>query len=136
MSELWVISVMNCRWASRPGKMRRSSDVFFFFQGEDGMRDLTVTGVQTCALPISEGKAREREGSSGAAGPQDHDRGRDAADRHEPPQRKISPAVHECRPDDLFRRVQPAEIGRASCRERGKISVVAVSLKKKRRISG
>src|SRR5256886_1318610 len=27
----------------------------FFFQAEDGIRDLTVTGVQTCALPISEG---------------------------------------------------------------------------------
>src|SRR2546430_12493659 len=26
---------------------------FFFFQAEDGIRDLTVTGVQTCALPIS-----------------------------------------------------------------------------------
>src|SRR6266496_6635041 len=29
--------------------------VFFFFQAEDGIRDLYVTGVQTCALPISEG---------------------------------------------------------------------------------
>src|SRR2546430_5011878 len=28
--------------------------LFFFFQAEDGIRDLTVTGVQTCALPISE----------------------------------------------------------------------------------
>src|SRR2546430_10364250 len=27
--------------------------LFFFFQAEDGIRDLTVTGVQTCALPIS-----------------------------------------------------------------------------------
>src|SRR2546430_2982015 len=26
---------------------------FFFFKAEDGIRDLTVTGVQTCALPIS-----------------------------------------------------------------------------------
>src|SRR2546421_5949307 len=25
---------------------------FFFFQAEDGIRDLIVTGVQTCALPI------------------------------------------------------------------------------------
>src|SRR2546430_8624440 len=29
------------------------SVLFFFFQAEDGIRDLTVTGVQTCALPIS-----------------------------------------------------------------------------------
>src|SRR2546427_7434939 len=30
---------------------------FFFFQAEDGIRDLTVTGVQTCALPIFPGHA-------------------------------------------------------------------------------
>src|SRR5438067_6623294 len=28
--------------------------LFFFFQAEDGIRDRNVTGVQTCALPISE----------------------------------------------------------------------------------
>src|SRR5215813_12078304 len=28
---------------------------FFFFQAEDGIRDADVTGVQTCALPISHG---------------------------------------------------------------------------------
>src|SRR5205085_7331561 len=33
---------------------------FFFFQAEDGIRDLTVTGVQMCALPIS-GVAPEDE---------------------------------------------------------------------------
>src|SRR5437868_12009219 len=27
--------------------------IFFFFQAEDGIRDRNVTGVQTCALPIS-----------------------------------------------------------------------------------
>src|SRR5438046_9831809 len=33
---------------------------FFFFQAEDGIRDWSVTGVQTCALPIcSVGSARE-----------------------------------------------------------------------------
>src|SRR3989449_5614344 len=34
--------------------------LFFFFQAEDGIRDVAVTGVQTCALPISpdEGPAR------------------------------------------------------------------------------
>src|SRR2546427_3025634 len=29
---------------------------FFFFQAKDGIRDLTVTGVQTCALPIFRGQ--------------------------------------------------------------------------------
>src|SRR5207248_8537680 len=28
---------------------------FYFFQAEDGIRDRTVTGVQTCALPIYDG---------------------------------------------------------------------------------
>src|SRR5256886_16155305 len=31
----------------------------FFFQAEDGIRYLTVTGVQTCALPISENWSRD-----------------------------------------------------------------------------
>src|SRR2546430_12003383 len=36
--------------------------IFFFFQAEDGIRDLTVTGVQTCALPIYlRGRGRPRE---------------------------------------------------------------------------
>src|SRR5690606_39970497 len=30
-----------------------SCSLFFFFQAEDGIRDFHVTGVQTCALPIS-----------------------------------------------------------------------------------
>ena len=44
--ELWV-----CRSKTRVYKI---SD-FFFFQAEDGIRDRLVTGVQTCALPISTG---------------------------------------------------------------------------------
>src|SRR2546429_4965217 len=32
---------------------RSSTKIFFFFQAEDGIRDVAVTGVQTCALPIS-----------------------------------------------------------------------------------
>src|SRR2546429_1306295 len=83
---------------------------FFFFQAEDGIRDVAVTGVQTCALPILRAGGRPR----GA-----HDRpGRDRQyDRHHHP--------HE------FQRGSD-EIGRASCRERVEISVVAVSLKKKK----
>src|SRR5205809_5585705 len=32
---------------------------FFFFQAEDGIRDVAVTGVQTCALPIYDASAGE-----------------------------------------------------------------------------
>src|SRR3712207_7243352 len=31
----------------------RGGSAYFFFQAEDGIRDIGVTGVQTCALPIS-----------------------------------------------------------------------------------
>src|SRR2546430_3339015 len=38
--------------AQSAGSSRALSGDVFFFQAEDGIRDLTVTGVQTCALPI------------------------------------------------------------------------------------
>src|SRR5256886_3535483 len=36
------------------GLMAYGENISFFFQAEDGIRDLTVTGVQTCALPIEQ----------------------------------------------------------------------------------
>src|SRR5205085_6061395 len=61
---------------------------FFFFQAEDGIRDLTVTGVQTCALPISvrflaRGEFRRRSAGGAARGdrpPVFYDAGRRLAD--------------------------------------------------------
>src|SRR5690606_40643861 len=47
----------------------------FFFQAEDGIRDFHVTGVQTCALPISSGD-RWRSSRAGRAAPSGRDRGR------------------------------------------------------------
>src|SRR2546429_6144556 len=46
--------------------------LFFFFQAEDGIRDVAVTGVQTCALPISRKPVKRPAGprpssTSGAA---------------------------------------------------------------------
>src|SRR3989441_7083979 len=38
---------------------------FFFFQAEDGIRDKLVTGVQTCALPISWPTAVDRPAEPG-----------------------------------------------------------------------
>src|SRR5207302_4025310 len=38
---------------------------FFFFQAEDGIRDFHVTGVQTCALPISLRHRRRQATGSG-----------------------------------------------------------------------
>src|SRR5690606_41092096 len=92
----------------------------FFFQAEDGIRDFHVTGVQTCALPISESAT-----SSSAR-----------------PRQFVVHLRHAVEPDldpgrvtpELRRVVEPApspghlavEIGRASCRERVQIPVVAV----------
>src|SRR5438874_4787158 len=45
--------------------------ISFFFQAEDGIRDLYVTGVQTCALPIS----FVVHATQAAAGDVDHDEG-------------------------------------------------------------
>src|SRR2546422_10130546 len=42
--------------------------LFFFFQAEDGIRDVAVTGVQTCALPISGGGSLLSSVPGGALG--------------------------------------------------------------------
>src|SRR5690625_7367663 len=67
--------------------------VNFFFQAEDGIRDGHVTGVQTCALPISPLKIEFRGGANPWAGRR-----------------------NELTPRQLARRKR--KIGRASCRER------------------
>src|SRR5258708_31418276 len=47
--------------------MKMYSFIIFFFQAEDGIRDDLVTGVQTCALPISPHLARHAHAPSIAA---------------------------------------------------------------------
>src|SRR2546429_2458523 len=44
--------------AQDPESVTTFDRICFFFQAEDGIRDVAVTGVQTCALPISSGKRR------------------------------------------------------------------------------
>src|SRR5258707_9586254 len=43
--------------------LKRRWAFFFFFQAEDGIRDIGVTGVQTCALPIFLRSGRNLEGT-------------------------------------------------------------------------
>src|SRR3712207_8731742 len=50
--------------------------IFFFFQAEDGIRDIGVTGVQTCALPI----CPPRGGGAPRRSPRGLARGRTARD--------------------------------------------------------
>src|SRR2546430_5470161 len=92
---------------------------FFFFQAEDGIRDLTVTGVQTCALPISHLLAAERARAAEAE--------RLAAER--------TRLVAEADRAEALREADRLKIGRASGRGRGEISGVAGSLKKKKKMS-
>src|SRR3712207_9125574 len=87
----------------------------FFFQAEDGIRDIGVTGVQTCALPICAPLGGTRGGARLGRAPGHGGR------RRAPLEYRFVP-----RP----RVIGPIQIGRASCRERVQISVVAVSLKK------
>src|SRR5439155_6726271 len=50
-------------------KVKNIFVIFFFFQAEDGIRDGHVTGVQTCALPISPVSA-DRPAPEGALCPE------------------------------------------------------------------
>src|SRR5256886_12255793 len=84
---------------------------FFFFQAEDGIRDLTVTGVQTCALPISvPERLRRLLGRGGVRRPRVHPRGA----RRAGPVRLRGPEAPPHPGGDH----PPQQIGRASCRER------------------
>src|SRR5690349_24136529 len=99
---------------------------FFFFQAEDGIRDLYVTGVQTCALPILDVADLVPLQEHGI-----HNRGPRAG-------------VVGCRvPEGEQDRLRPClrgkgqregarEIGRASCRERVKVGGGGGAVKKKR----
>src|SRR5690606_39337081 len=79
----------------------------FFFQAEDGIRDFHVTGVQTCALPISYGASNARRSS------------RIAMCYLRVPSAVVMASTNaavSCRP--RRDRANWSEIGRASCRER------------------
>src|SRR2546430_7152901 len=86
---------------------------FFFFQAEDGIRDLTVTGVQTCALPISNPAIFEK---AIAESDEYDDQLGELALQKKPPMEIYERLVmndiqNAC---DVLR----PQIGRASCRER------------------
>src|SRR5207244_5637801 len=107
----------------------RSVVSFFFFQAEDGIRDDLVTGVQTCALPISDMRERGEPvailyASEGAIyGRYGFGLGTYAA------------RVRVGRGRGAFRApasVDGLQIGRASCRERGERAVGAGAVDKRR----
>src|SRR3989440_7044188 len=92
--------------SSSPARYCWANSMFFlfFFQAEDGIRDLIVTGVQTCALPISSRRRHtrsDRDWSSDVCSS-------DLSEEHTSELQSRS---------DLVCRLL-LEIGRASCRER------------------
>src|SRR5690606_40860878 len=89
----------------------------FFFQAEDGIRDFHVTGVQTCALPISfTGAQTARRGRFEQA-----EGGTLFLDEIGDMPFDLQTRLLRVLSDGHF-----YQIGRASCRERGEGSVVAV----------
>src|SRR5437764_1769250 len=88
----------------------------FFFQAEDGIRDTSVTGVQTCALPISSltrGRLADARVVGTSAGPVI------AAVGSDPTDGTINLYVIEQRGSrGTYAVALRVQIGRASCRER------------------
>src|SRR5438270_9140109 len=87
---------------------------FFFFQAEDGIRDLTVTGVQTCALPISVMLAPRAAAASRSGDPRSSGGG-GARRRHHRLYRQLVGAG-QLRGSWHAAAARCREIGRASCR--------------------
>src|SRR5437764_14951066 len=56
--------------------------MFFFFQAEDGIRDTSVTGVQTCALPILQRVALDQRVYADQKTQEDQQRSRDPEEQH------------------------------------------------------
>src|SRR5260370_7804587 len=63
--------------------------MFFFFQAEDGIRDSSVTGVQTCALPISDKENHQ------------HGHKRDGQQRRETHRQRLRPSERPKHPSFL-----------------------------------
>src|SRR2546430_9916060 len=101
----------------------------FFFQAEDGIRDLTVTGVQTCALPICSMSAASYGIDYCWGG---YRMKQQTYRRFAVGDTRAAFFYTTGQTDSVSDRGDFTKIGRGSCRERGEISGVAVSLKKKK----
>src|SRR5688572_31334843 len=92
--------------------------IFFFFQAEDGIRDLTVTGVQTCALPIYELVAEHVEAPRQHVGDRELQvhQGIEQSDLAEAPAAELAEAIEQ-RPQHDQRRSEEHRVGK-ECRSR------------------
>src|SRR5256886_2791558 len=74
---------------------------FFFFQAEDGIRDLTVTGVQTCALPIYDADQTRDDRDHHALDGPGQEQEEDGDDRQRDRDQADKIALHELAERDL-----------------------------------
>src|SRR2546429_10011919 len=88
----------------------------FFFQAEDGIRDVAVTGVQTCALPISAAHLSKENGPVFLGG-------------HPMAGRELSGIAHA--DADLFRGNTYALVGESSRQENPRVSAFVKILEKR-----
>src|SRR5207248_7066713 len=86
----------------------------FFFQAEDGIRDRTVTGVQTCALPIYESALRPRcpRSSRRRRGRETMDCGRGRSADSSSARRRRTRACSACRVRRLLLRSEERRVGK------------------------
>src|SRR3712207_8934765 len=96
-------------------KWSRITRLVIFFQAEDGIRDIGVTGVQTCALPIFRGFGEGAVALGAVLVDLAHRR---VAQRGLELVEVDQVVVGPLGADDLREVAQGREIGRASCRER------------------
>src|SRR5207249_9671646 len=75
-------------------RANNTSQLYFFFQAEDGIRDRNVTGVQTCALPIS---GTGGPGGPAARGTPDLNGGSNGAPREDASHSGRYPRLHDVR---------------------------------------
>src|SRR5207248_8541216 len=106
----------------------------FFFQAEDGIRDRTVTGVQTCALPICETLNREFDVKQNELREQERrlEKREDVIEQQlQNLAKKERNLEHQHKKNVERKELLEKQIGRASCRERVKKAVGSGAAKEK-----
>src|SRR5690606_40608686 len=107
-----------------------------FCRAEDGIRDFHVTGVQTCALPISNSDANQRATEANKTTAEVQNKLIDFIEKQAREMEKIN-EIRRAQTEAMERIAVAQEatvkqIGRASCREREKSAEVTASVKKTR----
>src|SRR5205823_8287838 len=103
-----------------PHILYKTATLIIFFQAKDGIRDKLVTGVQTCALPISASVSGRDPEALDEEAAQVRRQCAEVAEVLDSDRQTLTEAAQE--------RQRLEEIGRASCREREEITWCVVTL--------